>query len=102
MEQLTPEERIAAYRYCLDHVDDNGRPWICIHLMVYCRTIKKIYHSFPILDCFPEFKRHKPKKLPFITSTMWWDEDEAGINKRKEVLTQCIEECLLLINQSNT
>jgi len=100
MEQLTPEQRIAAYRYCIDHTNDYSRPWVCIHLLEFCHS-REIYPPHEILNYFPEFARHRPEKLPFQDSTMWWDEDEEGINKRKEVLNACIEECLLLINQPN-
>lgn len=98
-ESLTAEQRIGAYRYCMDHTNDRSRPWVCVHLMEYCHS-RGIDISDEILNYFPEFARYKPEKLPFENSTMWWVEDEAGINRRKEVLNECIEECLLLINQT--
>lgn len=98
MDQLTPEQRIAAYLYCIKCLDDGWRyPWLCLHLLDWCHL--NDIHPADTLKYFPEFARHKPENLPIEGSAMWFSDDEVGRNKRKELLKECIEECLLLITQ---
>lgn len=99
MEQLTPEQRIEAYKYVLDRIERVGNIWICIQLGGW--IYKNVWHVQvnDAIDYFPEFAAMKPDPLPFLGSTAWWDEDEDGRLSRIAALEQCIKECLLLINQ---
>lgn len=98
MEQLTPQQRIEAYRHALAHVHDDCYPWVCVHLFSGCHN-QGFYPITNILGYFPEFLKHKPEILPYPDSNMWWPEDANGNISRIAALEQCIKECLLLINQ---
>lgn len=91
---ISPVQRIEAYKYAFERVHIFDRPYICLLLRDWSYPLK-LYLGRDITRYFPEFAKHKPAVLPFKTNNAWWPEEDADI--RRQVLQQCIEQCLLLI-----
>ena len=99
METLTPEQKIAAYQYCIDEIikyypnykyTTRATPFMCILLKRWLHDNMSIFYD--LQDCFPEFFKCKPVELPTPDYTAWYYTNDLGIIHRIVTLEWCIEE----------
>lgn len=89
---LTPDEKIAAYTYCIEMVKAKVHQFVCPNLLNWISfNLKGRGDHQLFLNIFPEFMAKRPKQRVFYEG--WWPETYEGGLERIKALQECIEEC---------